>query len=461
MRGWLLALLCMATGPALAGDVEVHLAFNLDRADSGCAMQSPESLLLGIDLRVRLRATGRSTESPVMERCIEGEWRAADASGLITELTADAGSEGADRLLLRAPLPTFEHYPRPRLHLWTLAPSSGTSDSLLPGLALELALADAPEPVPALGSVGVIALVLMAFAAATIKRRSLPALGILALLAHAPLGVRAQGSLLAWAGDAANDVHPAAIDLLDVSIGFDGDEVKIALSLNNLVSDGLGEYAKVLFIGNSLTYSNDMPDMLAALADSAGLDLRVDAITEPGAALEDHFRARSAHGAIATGGYQLVILQQGPSSLPESQTHLLEWTTRYNTRIRAGGARPALYMVWPDISRLSFFDAVHASYSNAASAVNGMFIPAGESWRIAWLADPQLPLYDADQFHPSPLGSYAAALTIFCALYQQTPLGLPARLSLPSGEVQLDPTNARAVQLAAWQAWREYGRNGE
>lgn len=461
MRVWLWVLMCFAAGPAAAGEVTVHLALNLDRADSGCTLQAPDAALAGIDLRIRLQVTDQQVAPAMLERCVEGDWLAADATGLLVELRAEAGSDGADQLILRTHLSTFQHYPQPRLHLWTADPASGATDSLLPGLALELALGDAPEPVPALGSVGIVLLMLSGLALATVKRRSWPALGVVALLAHAPLGVRAQDAQLAWAGDAVNDARPAAIDLTDVSVDIDGSEVSIALSLNNLTSGGLGASAKVLFIGNSLTYSNDMPDMLAALADSAGLDLQVDAITEPGAALEDHFRARSAHGAIATGGYQLVILQQGPSSLPESQAHLLEWTTRYNTRIRAGGAKPALYMVWPDISRLSFFNAVHASYSNAALAVGGMFIPAGESWRIAWATDPELPLYAADQFHPSPLGSYAAALTIFCALYQQNPLGLTARLSLPTGTVQIDPAQAGAVQRAAWQAWRTYGRNGE
>ena len=166
--------------------------------------------------------------------------------------------------------------------------------------------------------------------------------------------------------------------------------------------------------------------------------------------------------ALANGGYQIVIMQQGPSSLPESREHLLQWTERFAPLIRAGGARPALYMVWPDITRLGYFGDVHASYSNAALAVNGMFIPAGEAWRVAWRVDPDLPLYDRDQFHPSALGSYTAALSMFCELYGQSPFGLSPRLVLANGQIlEFDVAQARTVQAAAWSAHLQYGRAGE
>ena len=91
-----------------------------------------------------------------------------------------------------------------------------------------------------------------------------------------------------------------------------------------------------------------------------------------------------------------------------------------------------------------------------------MFIPAGEAWRAAWRVDPGLPLYDGDQFHPSPLGSYAAALSIFAELYRQSPVGLPARLMLDDGAVlQFDANQAQVVQTAAWSAHLEFGRAGE
>jgi hypothetical protein len=45
--------------------------------------------------------------------------------------------------------------------------------------------------------------------------------------------------------------------------------------------------------------------------------------------------------------------------------------------------------------------------------VDGRCFPAGEAWRAAWAEDPALPLYGPDGFHPSPLGTYLAALVVY------------------------------------------------
>ena len=71
----------------------------------------------------------------------------------------------------------------------------------------------------------------------------------------------------------------------------------------------------VLFIGNSLTYVNDLPATLSALAAASGDTIRVSSVAFPDYALEDHLAEGSAAKAIALGGWELVVLQQGPSSV--------------------------------------------------------------------------------------------------------------------------------------------------
>ena len=112
------------------------------------------------------------------------------------------------------------------------------------------------------------------------------------------------------------------------------------------------------------------------------------------------------------------MLQQGPSSLPESQANLREYTRRFAEEIRKSGGVPALYMVWPESSRPKAFDAVSQSYAAAANDVNGILFPAGEAWRAAWRRDPKLKLY-ADDLHPTAAGSYLVALVMYERLYKQ------------------------------------------
>ena len=79
--------------------------------------------------------------------------------------------------------------------------------------------------------------------------------------------------------------------------------------------------------------------------------------------------------------WQVVVMQQGPSSLPANQVFLRDWTVRLDSAITAAGARSALYMVWPAMQNFGTYDGVRTSYRNAAIEVDGMFIPAGEAWR--------------------------------------------------------------------------------
>jgi hypothetical protein len=207
---------------------------------------------------------------------------------------------------------------------------------------------------------------------------------------------------------------------------------------------------RVLFIGNSLTYTNDVPALVATVAEAAGHSIGYGSITQPNFSLEDHWVAGVAE-AIRNARADVVVLQQGPSSLPENQAHLREWSERLSGPIREAGGRPALYMVWPSQDRLAFFDAVRDSYLAAATAVDGLFMPAGEAWRTAWAVDPTLQLYGPDGFHPSRLGSIIAALTIYAVLFDAQVADLPTELVPTSSEletIRLDPAIAEIVYPA-------------
>ena len=201
---------------------------------------------------------------------------------------------------------------------------------------------------------------------------------------------------------------------------------------------------RVLFIGNSLTYENDLPRTIADLAKSLDeTPLVYRTIAKPDYALEDHWNDGVA-ARIAADGWQVVVMQQGPSSLPQNQEFLRGWTVQLDSAITAVGARSALFMVWPAMPNFSTFDGVRTSYRNAAIAVDGMFIPAGEAWRTAWAADSTLSLYASDLLHPSPLGTYLVALVHFEMLYDRPATELPdvavvngRRLDVPAARVAL------------------------
>ena len=200
---------------------------------------------------------------------------------------------------------------------------------------------------------------------------------------------------------------------------------------------------RILFVGNSLTYVNDLPGMLDAVARQVGnTQLHVASIAFPDFALEDHWTEGSARRALTDQRWEYVVMQQGSSALPASQVHLRTWAAQFAPLIRAAGATPVMYMVWPTTSRLGDFPGVLESYRTAAAAINGIFAPAGD----AWTASGNLGLlYSADGLHPTIQGTYLSAIVLLERMTGIRPEQLPP--SIPG--VDISAEQVRALQRAA------------
>lgn len=203
---------------------------------------------------------------------------------------------------------------------------------------------------------------------------------------------------------------------------------------------------RVLFIGNSLTVTNDVPGLVEALARVNGERIITRSVAFPNYSLEDHWNRGDAKRAIAEGGWSFVVLQQGPSALPESRVLLVDYAKRFAGEAARVHARTALFMVWPASSRSRDFDGVSLSYQIAAREAGGILLPAGEAWRAAWRRDPNLVFYGPDGFHPTLMGSYISALVIYEGL-----MGKVAARSVPQ---LVSDGEARILLRAASDALR-------
>ena len=207
---------------------------------------------------------------------------------------------------------------------------------------------------------------------------------------------------------------------------------------------------RVLFIGNSLTYVNDLPRTLADLAASVGDTIRTASVAYPNYALIDHLTSGDALRAIAADRWEYVIMQQGPTSTTGVDRDTLILAARaFEPYVHAAGGRSALFMVWPDITRRAFWGNCRDSYRLAAQAVSGVFMPAGEAWRIAWATDSTLALYGGDGFHPSPLGTYTAALVMYERITGKDARALPRRAVVEGRTLDAPENTIRVLQEAA------------
>jgi hypothetical protein len=209
---------------------------------------------------------------------------------------------------------------------------------------------------------------------------------------------------------------------------------------------GMGTEAaplRVLFVGSSGMRSNDMPAKVAQFAAISGRVLQYRAVLYAGFNLEDHWNLGAARAALASGEWDVVVMQDVPPYLPEDREHLRIWASRFADVAREAGARPALLAVWPDRERRSALPFVVASQRLAAQAAGAQLLPVAEAWQAAWRCGLHLSLYGLDGVHASPLGTYEAALVVYGALY-----GAPVRSRrlYPVGE---KPRTARLLQAAA------------
>lgn len=182
--------------------------------------------------------------------------------------------------------------------------------------------------------------------------------------------------------------------------------------------------ASYLFVGNSLSYANDMPAILVEIAAAYDLNIAADCLCKPNYALVDHWAEAELRALLADKSYEHVILQQGPSSQAFGRSILLEYGPKITQLALEFKAKTAFYMVWPAKVYYSTFQGVIDNYTEAASVSAADLFPAGQVWKdyIAETGDESV--YGADAFHPSQKGSFLAAWVIFRFLYPDIEVGV-------------------------------------
>jgi len=218
---------------------------------------------------------------------------------------------------------------------------------------------------------------------------------------------------------------------------------------------------KILFVGNSYTYCNELPRLLEALAEAADdvPSLATDQITPGGCTLQRHWTETGARAAIARRRHDLVVLQEH-STRPITDPWLTEkFAGLLHKEIKAAGAETVFYLTWarehlPETQR-----HLTDTYRRIARACGARVAPVGEAWKRALRARPDLVLHAPDHSHPNRKGSYLAACVFFASLFGRSPAGLPGRLTVVEGGkrrvlLSLRRADAAFLQDTAWRTAR-------
>lgn len=169
---------------------------------------------------------------------------------------------------------------------------------------------------------------------------------------------------------------------------------------------------RILFIGNSHTYYNDMPELVRQRAEEDGFDCDVVMLAHPGWYLEQHAAEPDVSFNIRRGHYDYVVLQEhshpfGPVEKYYSAVRKLD------TMIRNSGAKTVLFLTWAKKDEPEKQPEMTAACREIAAETGALAAPVGEQWWPYMKNWPDLEMYADDGAHPSFAGSDFAAKYIW------------------------------------------------
>jgi hypothetical protein len=234
---------------------------------------------------------------------------------------------------------------------------------------------------------------------------------------------------------------------------------------------------KILFIGGSFVYYNNLPDIFAklALAGGAGL-VETGMVALPGWSLKDHWQKGDAHKVLRDKDWNFVVLQDGSlvgaEAKPEGKPGgdpvgaFRPFARNWAQVVQDVDAVPVFFLTWARKDAPDGQTFLNSAYFDVAKEVQAKVAAVGIAWGQVQKGHPEIELYASDGVNPSPAGSYLAACAIYATMFGRNPEGVPAKLGgrpvnhetgkveseTPRFLVDLPPTQAKVLQQAAWAA---------
>jgi hypothetical protein len=170
---------------------------------------------------------------------------------------------------------------------------------------------------------------------------------------------------------------------------------------------------RVLFVGNSYVYYNNLAQMIGLITDSMDTKIICKKSTIGAATLEQHWngsRGLKSKQIIASNKFNIVVIQDNSMWPLEHKDSLLFFGHLFCDYIKANGAKPYLYNTWAREKTPETQTKINEVYSELAKAENAAVVPVGASWALARQSMPNMNLFHPDGSHPSALGTFLIAL---------------------------------------------------
>lgn len=215
---------------------------------------------------------------------------------------------------------------------------------------------------------------------------------------------------------------------------------------------------KVLFLGNSYTYVNDLPQIISELASNTGDLLIYDSNLIGGYTLQDHLASTVTQNKILSNDWDYVVLQEQSQrpAFPVASSFFDGFSGLYNfIKQNKPCAQVTAFMTWgyqngdsqncpinPNVCTYTGMDdLIQERYMSFSNTFNSEVTPVGVVWRYIKENYPSINLYQSDGSHPSLAGSYIAACCFYTSLFRKDP-------TLITNNYGLDATTASIIRNA-------------
>jgi hypothetical protein len=134
---------------------------------------------------------------------------------------------------------------------------------------------------------------------------------------------------------------------------------------------------------------------------------------------------------------------------PQLKSIFTEFAKKSSDAARRNGAKPVFFMSWAYADKPEMTAQLAEAYTLAGNENDALVIPAGLAFAQSVAKRPDLNLYAPDKRHPSLLGTYLSAATVYASIYRDTPVG-------NAYVAGIDADTARFLQTVAWETVQDY-----
>ncbi len=226
---------------------------------------------------------------------------------------------------------------------------------------------------------------------------------------------------------------------------------------------------RVLFIGNSITYFNNMPQTFEAIANSKKDYTDVTVYAPGGTGFIHHVNDPNVYEYFRKGNWDYVVLQPGSNESPGysepieatlSRAKILKDSIQAYNPCAKTLYYEISYGVWGStasdlVTYNNTMDLIRANIEYLSDSTSLFFAPAGEAVRIAWNADQTTMLWGSTgDIHPNAKGSYIIACTFYASIFKKPSLGTDVIHTLTQQEAEKYQLLADTTVLNHLSNWR-------